>query len=246
MCQHGWRCIAISLTCRGWGFERRHLVTTPLLMNSSNWSPIPRNFRSTARFHHFHPRCAFRLITSKGDGAHPNRAAAVRLNDKVARHLGRNSVMDVTIRSVSAARRNATNVRVIRFAVRLHALSLGSTGSETITMPIFRSSEIKAMRVGSPLSGMKVNSMGSSGLLASPHCSALLPGNDAPQLFSSTLLEHVFVLRVSDGQCSLRAGADHELGPIYARRDCDERNGSVGILAAADFAFPLAEVEDGR
>src|SRR5215471_17947180 len=62
--------------------------------------------------------------------------------------------------------------------------------------------------------------------------------------FSSTLLEQVFVLCVSDDQCSLRAGADHELGPIYARRSRDERNGSVGILAAADFALPLAEVED--
>src|SRR5215472_18496218 len=47
-------------------------------------------------------------------------------------------------------------------------------------------------------------------------------GNAAPQLFCSTLLEQVFVLRVSNDQCALRAGADHKLGPIYARRGRDE------------------------
>src|SRR5215469_6679704 len=66
---------------------------------------------------------------------------------------------------------------VRRFAVNVQPLSVASTGSGTITMPILKSDEINANRLGSPLSGIEVNSIGSSGFLGFPHCSAVLPAH---------------------------------------------------------------------
>src|SRR5215831_206242 len=64
-----------------------------------------------------------------------------------------------------------------RFAVNVHPASVAATGSGTITMPIFTSDDTNANRLGSPLRGMEVNSIGSSGFLGSPHCSLVLPAH---------------------------------------------------------------------
>src|SRR5215472_11133030 len=58
--------------------------------------------------------------------------------------------------------------------------------------------------------------------------------------------EHVFVLRVSNGQSSLRSGADYKLKADRPRYNGDERNGSIRILARADFAFPFPKIKDRR
>jgi hypothetical protein len=60
----------------------------------------------------------------------------------------------------------------------------------------------------------------------------------------STLFKHVFVLRVSDGQRSPGFGADHELNTQLTRYSGDEGNCAIGILAAGDLAFPLAEIKE--
>jgi hypothetical protein len=74
--------------------------------------------------------------------------------------------------------RNAKlKARDIRFAFKVHPLSIASMGSGTITVPIFTSGEMRAKRIGSPLSGLKTKSIGSSGFLGSPHCSSVLPAH---------------------------------------------------------------------
>src|SRR5215472_1164327 len=58
--------------------------------------------------------------------------------------------------------------------------------------------------------------------------------------------EHVFVLRVSNGQSSLRSRADYKLKADRPRYNGDEGNGSIRILARADFAFPFPKIKDRR
>ena len=62
----------------------------------------------------------------------------------------------------------------------------------------------------------------------------------------STLVEYVFVLRIPDGQRSLRARAYHKLKTHGTRHGRDEGDCAVRVLAAPHFAFPFAEIEDGR
>src|ERR1017187_3901922 len=70
-----------------------------------------------------------------------------------------------------------SNAFVRRTKLRVQALSFASMGSATMTVPILMSDETNAKRLGSPLIGMTVNSIGSSGFLGSPHCSDVLPAH---------------------------------------------------------------------
>jgi hypothetical protein len=71
-------------------------------------------------------------------------------------------------------------------------------------------------------------------------------GQDKRNYSDSTFFKHVFVLRVSDGQRSPGSRADHELKTQLTRYSGDEGNCAIGILAAGDLAFPLAEIKDCR
>jgi len=63
---------------------------------------------------------------------------------------------------------------------------------------------------------------------------------------SLALFEHVFVLRVSDGQCSLRSGAHYKLKTHGTGYSGDEGNCTIRVFASSDLAFPFAKIKDGR
>jgi hypothetical protein len=54
---------------------------------------------------------------------------------------------------------------------------------------------------------------------------------------SSTFFEHVFVLRISHGQCPLRSGTHRQLKTFGAWCNDDERHGAMGFLREATSLF---------
>jgi hypothetical protein len=51
------------------------------------------------------------------------------------------------------------------------------------------------------------------------------------------------MLRIAEDEGRFRAGANYKFKTDDPRRDGDERNRTVGVIARADFALPLTKVE---